>query len=74
MRELYVLYGGILSFSRMTFNPPLHLTLTKVIVMEVYTLFALTVTLRYEKTPVGPEHIHSGPTGVFFDHGIAASE
>ena len=42
--------------------------------IEVYTLFALTVTLRYEKTPVGPEHIHSGPTGVFFDHGIAASE
>ena len=28
MRELYVLYGGILSFSRMTFNPPLHLTVT----------------------------------------------
>ena len=28
MRELYVLYGGILSFSRVTFNPPLHLTLT----------------------------------------------
>ena len=26
---LYVLYGGILSFSRVTFNPPLHLTLTK---------------------------------------------
>ena len=28
VRELYVLYGGILSFSRVTFNPPLHLTLT----------------------------------------------
>jgi len=27
-RGLYVLYGGILSFSRVTFNPPLHLTLT----------------------------------------------
>lgn len=28
-RGLYVLYGGILSFSRVTFNPPLHLTLTR---------------------------------------------
>ena len=28
MRGLYVLYGGILSFSRVIFNPPLHLTLT----------------------------------------------
>ena len=30
MRELYLLYGDILSFSRVTFNPPLHLTVTNI--------------------------------------------
>ena len=29
---------------------------------------------KIEKTPVGPERLHSGPTGVFFDYGIATNE
>ena len=47
MRELYVLYGGILSFSRVTFNPPLHLTVTS----EAYLSY-LRIDMENGKYPL----------------------
>lgn len=40
-------YGGILSFSRVTFNPPLHLTLTTLLAISLAKLrFFLGIELK----------------------------